>query len=83
MFFSFVLAVNVVSFFVSLYYFMEYMSVDLEQSIFAIVQMLGEFNMAYLVSITYILRQKIVASYNNLAEIYKTCKQSATLFHYH
>lgn len=69
-----VFVVNMGSFFVSLAYFLKYMSIDLEQSLFAVVQMLGEVNMTYISIITYILRRQITATYKSLCRIYKACE---------
>lgn len=66
-----IFGINAGSFFVSLAYFMKYMSIDLEQSIFAIVQMLGEVNMTYISVITFILRDEVSATYKSLSKIYK------------
>lgn len=66
--------INAGSFFGSLAFFLKYMSVDLEQCIFALVQMIGEVNMSYISIITFLLRDKIKAIYDNLSRIYRARK---------
>lgn len=75
-----IFGINAGSFFGSLAYFLKFMSVDLEQSLFAVVQMLGEVNMAYISIITYLLRHRITATYESLAKIYKAREYAVKFF---
>lgn len=75
-----VFIINAGSFFGSLAFFLKYMSVDLEQCIFALVQMIGEVNMSYVSIITFIQRDKIKAIYDDLSRIYRARKSSIRFF---
>lgn len=77
---SFVLGMNVVSCIVSVAFLLKYISNDMEQCLFAFVQICGEVNMSYIIIITYLLRHKITATYNSLADIYRTCKNIKLFF---
>lgn len=55
-------------------FFFKFVSIDLEKALMALLQLFGNATMAYQITITFVLREKIVASIKSLITIYDTSK---------
>lgn len=75
-----IFVLNAIGLIFSTAYFIKYVSIDLEQSLFALLQAVGEANMVYILIITFILRHKITAMLKSLSKIYDMCKEDAHFF---
>lgn len=82
--FSFVFIGNqVVAFAGSLTFFLKYVSVDLEQCLYALFQLAAEVSVMYMLTIAFVQRYKITALFDNLSKIYdasKICWTSVKVF---
>lgn len=76
----FIFVMNTTGFVFSGAYFVKYVSIDLEQSLFALLQTVGEANMLYILAITFILRHKITAMMRSLSRIYDMCKNTTEMY---
>lgn len=65
---------NAIVFIVSLAFFIEYASIDMEEALFALIQLAGTGNILYVLLISYILRDKIIAVFESLSKIYEWSK---------
>lgn len=61
-------------------FFVKFVSVDLEESLYALFQICGFANTAYLITYAYFSHRRIVAILNELTIIYNTCKSSLSHF---
>lgn len=55
-------------------YFSKYVSIDLAKSLLAVMQLIASGTMAYQISITFLLREKILAIMESLTTIYENRK---------
>lgn len=58
----------------SMAFFMKFVSIDLEQSLYALFQIGGFSNSAYVITFAYFSHRKIVAIFDNLSAIYNARK---------
>lgn len=66
----------------SIAFIIKNISIDLENSLFALMTTVGNVSMVYMVAATYIIRRKIVAIFDSLTKIYNERKHSIDLKHY-
>lgn len=66
----FIFGMNVVGFAVSVAYFVKFVSIDFNDSLFALLQAFGGGNMIYISGITYMSRQKICNIFKTISTIY-------------
>lgn len=75
----FVFVCNIFSFGVSGTFFVRHVSVNIEKSLFSLIQIIGTLNMNYIVIITLLKRHKISAIFVSLTKIYEASKKSLIL----
>lgn len=68
------LAISLSSFGMSTYAFLHSMDTDLETSLFCLLQMVGEMNVAYIIVVTVFYREEITEILESLSKIYKKRK---------
>lgn len=73
-----VFTANSLVFIVSISFFAKNVSIDLEEALFALIQMAGSGNILYVSIISYISRHKITTIFNSLSKIYESCKETLT-----
>lgn len=66
---------NFCALFSSSFFFVEYVSLDLEESLYSLFQIVGSASIIYLLTVTYFLSRKIRILFEDLSEIYKKCKE--------
>lgn len=69
-----VFGMSMIGFVVSAAYFVKFVSIDFEESLFALLQMCGECNMVYISIIVFMLRHKISGIFKTISAIYDECK---------
>lgn len=78
---SIVFAFNVLALIASVAFFLQYVSSNLEKSLYALFQ-IGSFTcMSYLICIAILLRHKITDLFNSLTKIYELCKKCYSNFY--
>lgn len=66
----------------SMAFFMKFVSIDLEQSLYALFQIGGFSNSAYVITLAYFSHRKIVAIFDNLSAIYNARKNLINYSHF-
>lgn len=66
-------SLNIIALLASMAYFLKYWAINLEESLFALLQMIGVTCMQYILIILIVLRSKISAMFQSLSEIYIEC----------
>lgn len=72
----FTLTINLLSTAADAAYFYRFMSIDLEDSLMALLQLFGNATMAYVIVAMFVLRHKIHTIFNNLSQIYEACTRN-------
>lgn len=71
---------NVCTFISSSFFFIEYVSIDLEESLYSLFQIVGSASILYLITVTYFLSRKIRILFEDLSRIYEKCKKVENVF---
>lgn len=69
--YAFILISNLCVLASSVAFFLKYVSVDLEQSLYAVFQITAYGSMTYLIIVSFLLRSKIPLVFDDLAKIYE------------
>lgn len=72
---SFIFSANFILIPISVAYFLRFVSVDLEQALYALFQLSGMLGMTYMMIAAFILRHEINDLFGKLADIYNNCKR--------
>lgn len=59
----------------------KYIKIDLEGSLYALFQVAGMLGMSNIIIVSFISRKKVPKIFENLSQIYKSCKKSIINFH--
>lgn len=76
----FIFCMNLIGFVASVAYFVKFVTIDFEESFFALLQICGEGNMGYIDVIPFMLRHKISDIFKTIPAIYAERKYHLLIF---